>query len=196
MKKFVLAGAAAAVLVSAPAMAQQARGEFDRAQGITRGEVETRVRQVFARVDTNRDGFVTQAEAQAARQAFRANRQEQRQERREARFARLDTNRDGSISRAEFSARQERADQGDRRELRAERRAQRLERRGQRGGFAARLGGGRMFERLDTNRDGRVSLGEATSARLAAFDRADANRDGRVTREERRALRSERQGRG
>lgn len=187
MKKIVLLGAAAAALFTAPSLAQQARGGFDSGQGVTRAEVQTRVRDTFARIDTNRDGFVTQAEAQSFRGAARAERRERRGDRREERFAKLDANRDGSISRAEFFAKRERGD-------RAERRGNRLERRGQRGGFAARLGG-RMFERLDTNRDGRVSLAEATNARLAAFDRADANRDGRVTREERRALRAERQSR-
>jgi hypothetical protein len=199
MKKIILSGAAAAALIATPTFAQQAQGGFERGQGVTRAQVETRVRASFARVDANRDGFVTQTEAQSFRQNVRAERQENRAERREARFARLDANRDGSISRAEFFARRDRAEQGERRGLRAERRAERraarLERRGQRGGFAARLGNGRLFERLDGNRDGRVSLAEATAVRLRAFDRADANRDGRVTREERRALRADRQGR-
>ncbi len=188
MKKIILSGAAAAALIATPTFAEQAQGGFERGQGVTRAQVETRVRASFARVDANRDGFVTQAEAQSFRQDLRAERQENRAERREARFARLDANRDGSISRAEFFARRDRAEQGERRGLRAERH-------GQRGGCAARLGNGRLFERLDGNRDGRVSLAEATAVRLRAFDRADANRDGRVTREERRALRADRQGR-
>jgi hypothetical protein len=202
MKKIILMGAAAAALIATPIFAQQARGGFERGQGVTRAQVETRVRDMFARVDADRDGFVTQAEAQALRGATRGNRAERRQareERKQDRFARLDANRDGSISREEFFARPDRGDRAGRREARAERRAERqalrAERRGNRGGFAARLGGGRLFERLDADRDGRVSLAEATRARLAAFDRADANRDGRVTREERRAIRGDRQGR-
>lgn len=194
MKKIVLLGAAAAAMIAAPAIAQQARGGLDRGQGVTRAQVEAQVRDSFARVDSNRDGVVTKAEAQSFRGAIRAERRERREDRREERFAKLDTNRDGSISRAEFFVQRERGDRAERRGNRAERRADRLERRGQRGGFAARLGG-RMFERLDTNRDSRISLAEATNARLAAFDRADANRDGRVTREERRAVRAERQSR-
>lgn len=188
MKKIVLFGAAAAALIATPALAQQGRGGFERGAGVTRAEVETRVRDMFARLDANRDGFVTQAEAQAVRGAARAERQENRGQRREARFARLDANRDGSISRAEFLARPERG------ERRAERRAARLERRGQRGGLMARLGGKR-FERIDADKDGRISLAEVTMQRLQAFDRADANRDGRVTREERQAVRAERQAR-
>jgi hypothetical protein len=191
MKKIVLLGAAVAALIAAPTSAQQPGGGFERGPGVTRAQVETRVRDMFARVDANRDGFITQAEAQAFRSTARAGRQEQRQDRREERFASLDANRDGSISRAEFFAQRER---GDRAERRADR-AERVERQGQRGGFAARLGNGRLFQRLDSNRDSRVSLAEATAFRLQAFDRADANRDGRVTREERQAIRAERQSR-
>ena len=200
MKKIVLLSAAAAALIATPSLAQQGRGS-ERGAGVTRAEVQTRVRDMFARVDTNRDGFVTQAEAQAFRGAARADRQENRGERREARFARLDSNRDGSISRDEFFARATRGDhaergegRGLRNERRAERRAARLERRGQRGGMMARLGGKR-FERIDANKDGRISLAEVTTQRLRAFDRADSNRDGRVTREERQVTRAERQAR-
>lgn len=195
MKKIVLIGAAAAALIATPSLAQQVRGGFDRSAGVTRAEVQTRVRDMFARIDANRDGYVTQAEAQAFRGAMRGERHEARQDRREQRFARLDANRDGEISRAEFFAspqRAERAQRGERRGLRNERRADRLARRGQRGGMFARLGE-RRFDRIDVNNDGRISLAEATQLRLEAFDRADVNRDGRVTREESRAIRAGRQ---
>ena len=200
MKKIIYLGAAAAALIAAPGLAQQESG-FERGAGITRAQVETRVRDMFARVDSDRDGFITQAEAQAFRGAARAELRNDRGNRREARFARLDANRDGSISRDEFFARAgrgDRANEGERRGLRAERRAERraarLERRGQRGGMMARFGGKR-FERVDADKDGRISLAEVTTQRLRAFDRADANRDGRLTREERRAVRAERQAR-
>jgi Ca2+-binding EF-hand superfamily protein len=200
MKTIILLSAAAAALAAAPSLAQQGRG-VERSAGVTRAQVETRVRDMFVRVDANRDGSVTQAEAQAFRGAARAEPQNNRGERRESRFARLDANRDGSISRDEFFARARRGDRAEQGELRgvraerrAERRAARLERRGQRGGMMARLGG-KGFERIDANRDGRVTLAEATTQRLRAFDRADANRDGRLTREERQAVRAERQAR-
>ena len=41
-------------------------------------------------------------------------------------------------------------------------------------------------------RDGRISLAEATRARLERFDRVDQNDDGRITREEVQALRAQR----
>ena len=201
MKKIILFGAAAAALIATPTLAQQ-----DRAggAGVTRAQIQARVQQAFARVDVNRDGFVTQAEAQSVQGAAsgerRANRGERRAERREsrdARFAQLDANRDGQISRAEFFAPRQGAERGERREIRADRRAERLERRakrGNRGGMMARLTG-RRFDRVDANNDGRISLAEMTTLRLRAFDRADANRDGRLTREERRSVREARQAR-
>ena len=199
MNKIVLLGAAAVALIATPVLAQQARTGFQAGAGVTRAEVQTRVRDMFARVDANRDGYVTQAEAQTFRDSVRGERREARQDRKEARFARLDANRDGEISRAEFFAPRQRAERGERAERRgqraerrAERRAHRLERRGQRGGMFARLGE-RRFDRVDANNDGRISLAEVTELRLRAFDRADVNRDGRLTREERRSLRSARQ---
>ncbi len=191
MKKIILFGAAAAALVAMPALAQQAQGGFNGGAGVTRAQVETRTRAMFARVDVNRDGFVTQAEAQSVRGAIRARRNAERGERREALFARLDSNRDGEISRAEFFAPRQQAEGGERRGVRAERRAERMERRGNRG---LRFGA-RAFERMDMNKDGRVSLAEMTELRIRAFTRADVNRDGRVTPEERRSLRAARQNR-
>lgn len=189
MTKIFLIGAAAAALVAVPTLAQQ-RGD---GAAISRAQVEAQVRDGFAQVDSNRDGFVTRAEAEASRQARKAERQGDRGERRAARFAMLDSNRDGSISRAEFLAPRARSgDRAERREARAERRGSRMERRGQRGiGFGARA-----FERLDADRDGRVSLAEATAQRLQRFDRIDSNRDGTISREERRAARGERRQRG
>lgn len=201
MKKFVFAGAAFAVLGASAALAQPVQGPRN-AQPLTRAAVEQRVDAGFARVDANRDGFVTQEEARAVAQARRGQRgemrgvsQAQRGERRAERFAQLDTNRDGMISRAEFDSRQARGgDRSERREARAERRSERQGMRGQRrgggqgGGMFARFGGG-MFNQADANRDGRVSREEARSGALALFARMDTNRDGTVSVEERRAAR-------
>jgi hypothetical protein len=39
----------------------------------------------------------------------------------------------------------------------------------------------------DTNKDGKVSLSEATSRAVASFDRVDSNKDGVLTAQEARA---------
>lgn len=198
MKTFIYAGAAIAALAAMPALAvQQAPVRpAPQAQPMTRATVQTMVQTHFAQADADRDGFVTKAEAEASIGAMRARRQTMRAERRDDRFARLDANGDGSISRAEFDApRAERsADRAVRKAQRAERRADRMERRGDRRHRVAMRMGGRFganfFERADSDKDGRISLAEATAHPLARFDRIDANKDGTVSIEERRAMRA------
>jgi Ca2+-binding EF-hand superfamily protein len=187
MRNIILSGAALAALFATPALAQAGQNGVRAGQPVTRAIVETRVRERFARVDINRDGFVTQEEAQAFRATARTHRQGNRAERRqnrggnrEAMFTRLDVNRDGMISREEFN--QPRAggmQRGERRAMRAER--------GGAGGFGARA-----FTRLDTDGDRRISLAEATQGRLRMFEQTDINRDGQISPDERRARRAAR----
>lgn len=161
----------------------------------TRAEVVQRTRAMFARVDANRDGYITQEEGQALR--GRAMRNGGMRGQRMARaadparhaqmFDRLDTDRNNVISRDEWA----RAEA-----MRGERSAQRGERAGMRGQRMAMRGrmGGAMLRQADANRDQRISLAEAEAAALARFDRADANRDGRVTQQERQQMRQQWQG--
>ena len=190
MTKFLI-GAAALALV-APAVAQVAPAAPQRplpAQRIhTRAEIQATTAQMFARVDANRDGFVTKAEADAARTQFRSQFAARGGEKRGKAFDRIDANRDGSVSREEWDAR----------------RAQRQQRFAADGAKAPRAGmrgmrgmhglSGRMFEMADANRDGRVSLQEAQTAALQHFDMMDANRDGQVTPQERGQMRQQMRG--
>jgi Ca2+-binding EF-hand superfamily protein len=98
-------------------------------------------------------------------------------------FDRLDANRDGSISRAEFTAAPA---------LREQRHVARSGGKGERGMERSARGmglRGHMFDMADANRDGRVTMAEATAAAYRHFDMADANRDGQITRDERLQLR-------
>ena len=173
MKTAILAGVTAFAITAATlAIAQPAPSGAQAQQPTkhgmkapqTRADVAAKVRNRFTALDTNKDGFVTRQESEAAMAA-----------RFSQRFDRLDSNKDGQISRDEFSARPERRTEGPRAE------------RGQRGG--GRMGfAGRMFDMTDANKDSRVSLQEATDAALRHFDMADANKDGTVTPEERRQM--------
>jgi len=217
--KTILISTAALVAVAglAPVLAQTAAPPAKHAKmgmPTTRAEVAQKVQQHFARADSNRDGFVTRAEADAvthARHDRVAGRMENRGEKMFERFdsnkdgrvtkaeadavfatktvdiahagpgdvkpkhdwdalaARFDTDKDGAISKAEF-------DSGH---------AKRVDRVAD---HRSKLGlSGAMFAMADANKDGRVTLAEATAAATAHFDRVDTNRDGTLSPEERRA---------
>jgi Ca2+-binding EF-hand superfamily protein len=171
------ATAAASVAGIAPAIAQTAP-QVHRPmamQPMTRAQVVQRVQTHFAKLDSNKDGFVTKEEAQAARDARRVEVTKRVEARGNQRFDRLDANHDGSISRQEFdSARQAMASRGER--------GHRVAMRRMHGGMI-----GNLFKMADANKDSRVSLQEATSAAAAHFDAADLNHDGTLTPEEMRA---------
>jgi Ca2+-binding EF-hand superfamily protein len=198
MARLIVAGLLVAVatpLLAQPAPAPAPMAPMVMGQTITRAEVQTRVQTQFAKRDANRDGFLTTDEFRGQRQGMKMRQRGQmggQQAMRDpnAAFDRLDANRDGSISRDEF----------------ARNRVVRIERRvvanqpGQPGMENGRMRvmrggggmmGGAMLKMADTDRDGRVSLAEATAGALRHFDMMDSNRDGRITPEERAAGRAQ-----
>jgi len=227
MMKLLLGGAAAAVLVAiVPAVAQPAPPPppgvalgtapiapvpaVPRIQtqvfrmpmkAETRDDVIAHVREMFSKLDTNKDGFVTREEADAMHQAMAGEMSEKFARHfagggmphpdRGAMFDKLDKNKDGSISRQEFMS--AKPDVHEKRVF--------VMRDGE--GPVDIEGGpgkphvkimhmdmgmrmhGRMFESADANHDGKVSLQEMTNAALQHFDMADANHDGKLTPDER-----------
>jgi len=160
----------------------------------TRNGMVDKVRQHFARLDTDRDGYLTKAEAETGHSGMKAHRGQHAargaggQRDHGAMFDRLDGNRDGAISRQEFDSAHQ------------QRQAMRVDRNGDgrpdqrmggehRGKSGMRLGG-RMFDQADANHDSRVSLQEATGAALRHFDMADVNRDGTISPQEHQQMRS------
>jgi Ca2+-binding EF-hand superfamily protein len=158
-KKAMLIGGIAVLALAVPAIAQMAKP--DRPVQ-TRTEAEAKVRQHFAMIDADKDGFVTAQDMSAMRGAAMSKM-----------FERMDTDKNGSISRAEFDAMHTGGNH----------------RMG--GGHDMKMGrsGGRIMMMADTDKDGRVALTEAVNGAMAMFDKADANKDGTLTAEERRAAR-------
>jgi hypothetical protein len=168
---------------------------------MTRAEVSEHIRKLFARFDSNHDGFITREEIASASQAMMAMHRDMEKGfpghammmgDRSALFDRLDTNHDGTISRQEFMASQPQV---------REQRVIIMHPDGAKTGQSPMPGtqemrmhamggfGGHLFEMADANHDGRVSLEEAQAAALAHFDRADLNHDGKLTPEERQQAR-------
>src|SRR4051794_31922959 len=125
MKKLLLGGAAAtAILAVAPALAQtappppapapQMQMMRDPMKTQTRNAVVQHIREQFARLDTNRDGYLTREESDAGHKQMAGDMRERFANRladrgagpgsdRGAAFDRLDMNKDGVITRDEFA---------------------------------------------------------------------------------------------
>lgn len=186
MKSFLFAGAAAALLIAVPTLAQAPARHG--AQPVTLAAMQARAQARFAQTDSNRDGFLTQAEIRA--KAATRPTPEQRRARRAERLAHFDTDRDGTISPAERQAAVAARGGGDK--------AKRMERRGHRQAMRGARGlriNEQRFARLDADRDNRLSFAEVTARLAQRFQRLDSNRDGAVSVEERRSARAARRAR-
>jgi Ca2+-binding EF-hand superfamily protein len=194
----------AAPVAPAPPSAPQQRVEIMRIErgpmrAHTREDVVKHVRELFGRLDTNRDGFISREEADIVKLAMgddmrehfadRLAERDGRRPDRGAAFDRLDTNKDGMVSREEFMSAKPRTE--ERRMI-----VIREGVGGEAGGPAKmrmhRMGmglHGRLFDMADANHDGKVSLQEATDAALRHFDMADANHDGKITPDEHMQMR-------
>lgn len=195
MKTHLIAGLAAAAL-AAPvlALAQTPSGSppahhSSPGKSFTRAEVSQKLQQHFARLDADRDGFITRAEAEAGKEMRRSHRDQRSGKRGASIFDRLDTNKDGVVTRAEaepfFASRQvDIAHVGP-------------------GDSKPRRNWDALVSRHDSNKDGAISRAEFEAGRAQhaqkmaqrrpgggmhhaglggpMFERADANNDGRVS---------------
>ena len=174
---------------------QLSEAERKAAHEAMRAEMKTRMQarktEMLGKYDANKDGKLDTAERQAMRQAFLADHPEmaaKRKEMRDQRFSRMDTDKNGQISRSEFDAA----------------RGQGFEGRGgpgHEGRHGGKHGGkwdgkrGDMMAKLDTNKDGQISLAEMRAQATTMFDRVDANKDGKIDASERAAMRGKAGGR-
>jgi len=189
-----------------PPMAERMQMRIMSDRVMTRDDAVRHVRELFAKLDTNHDGFITREELEAFHHKMAGMEgmgRDMAQRFREhplpvpdraAMFDKLDTNHDGVISRQEYmTARPEIRE----RQVFIMRNGSAPGGPGEAGmprmmamhmhGAGMHMGGfgSRMFEMADTNHDGRVSLQEAEAAALAHFDKADLNHDGKITPDER-----------
>lgn len=180
-----IAGAALSATLAAAAFAAAPDGPPK-----TRAEVQAKVAEHFKKADTNSDGFVTKAEVDATRAAMKAKWTERRGERRAEHFAKLDADKNGALSKEEFAAPRERADHGGHRGgpdgMRGHGGHRGHGMMGHHGGMGM---GGMWFERADANKDGKVSLAEASAGALAMFDKVDTDKNGTISSAEHEAAR-------
>ena len=201
-----MAGGAA---YAAPQPAQKAK----TAKTEARSEVQARSKAMFARLDTNHDGFITDAEVAAGLSAGsgppRSSSRETRQKFRSGQDVRAARHQQGRQGHRGGSAGQdERAQDGQGqargRQAGVARLFARVDSnkdgaitlaelsaapRPQQPGVrkAAMNRGGQFLDVADSNKDGKVSLAEMQAVAFQQFDRADANHDGKVTPEERKS---------
>jgi Ca2+-binding EF-hand superfamily protein len=139
---------------------------------VTQKEAEDAAGNLFDRLDANHDGAVTREESDAGAQAIR-------HEMLTAHFKQLDANGDGHLTQDEAKIPQrffDRLDTNNDHVLSLDE-------------FLAQpdFGGKRRefeFDRADANHDGQVTRAEALQAAKARFEKLDTNHDGVVTREE------------
>ncbi|MBB6124154.1 EF-hand domain-containing protein [Sphingobium subterraneum] len=178
MRKIWLLGGVAA-LVAVPVIA----AEMAPGKTIVRSEVEGKVKEHFAEVDANHDGAITPEEMRAMREHKRADSLD-------AHFKRLDTDGNGSISRAEFNAGHAAMGPMVEPPMAHGGEGHGPGPGGPMGGMHG-MGGMMMFQQADANKDGKVTLAEATAGALRLFDMVDTNKDGSVTPDERRGFRDQ-----
>jgi Ca2+-binding EF-hand superfamily protein len=195
-----------------PAKSAQPAPKARTPQPVTRATVQARIAKAFAKLDTNHDGFITKDELSAI-DAQREQKIEQRAQKFDPSkaFARLDANHDGKITTAEaqaarsqakgaqpaqppaaFTGALARADSNkDNVITRAEfdTLGQQIKARMEKAAVATGGMADRFIAKLDTNKDGKVSLAEMQQSALAQFDRLDLNHDGTITPQERQQAR-------
>ncbi len=122
---------------------------------LARAAFMQRVDAIFVGADTNKDGFANRPELEAAQTKELQGRKAAVIRQREAAFKQLDKDNNGSLTVAEFNAVVVAA--------------------------PLRTDAPGALSRLDTNKDGKVSLAENRAPAMAQFDRADTNKDGTLS---------------
>ena len=146
--------------MASPALPQANAAPPKGPQPMSRTVFMSRVESAFVAADTNKDGFTDRAEIEAAEAKAMAARKSNQVKQREAAFRQLDKDKNGSLSLQEFNSAAP--------------------------GQNAKPNAAPAIARLDTNKDGKISLAESRTPAEAQFSRLDTNKDGILSVEEQR----------
>lgn len=180
MKRLIMAGLLSGTLAAGGIAYAQAGSEqrgpgrhmlfdaldSDKDGTITRAEAVAAAEKRFAETDTDRNGVISQAERDAMHEKMR-----------EEHFKRMDTDGNGQLSREEFRAAHDRM----RSAMGADEKGE-----GSMGKHRHHHGMGMMGKGMG-RMQGDISKEQFLARPLAMFDRIDANKDGRITAQERDA---------
>lgn len=144
-----------------PPLAAQTSSAANAPQPMPRTSFMQRIDSAFVTADANKDGFADRAELEAAQVKGLNARKAALLRQNEAIFKSIDKDNSGTLTLQEFNARLVAAP------IRTETPA--------------------VLARLDTNKDGKISLAENRAPALAQFDRADTNKDGILSVAEQKA---------
>lgn len=196
LKTALIASGAALLIAAGP------KADINQDGQVTKAEFTQAAESRFFETDTNNDGFISEAERDARREARRENRSDKR-------FAKLDTNSDGFISKDEMKAAGDKraARRDELREKRMERfdtnldgklsDAERVVMKAEREDKKSMRQDKRKERRADrpkpdANGDGFVSMAEHMAITEQLFARMDANGDGVLTKGEGRKRKGKR----
>jgi hypothetical protein len=179
-----------AALIAVPVLAapggDRNMGDANKDGVLTRAEAEAHAKAMFVKLDVNKDGKLDQADRAARHAEKRAQMFDRLDANKDGSISKAEWDQADAArqaKRAEWKAK--RGERAGAPGNGAERHAMRGHHGGKRGGH----GGPGGWMKADANGDKAISQAEFVAGALARFDRMDANKDGKVTAEERQVMR-------
>jgi len=182
-----------AALIAVPVLAapggDRNMGDANKDGVLTRAEAEAHAKAMFVKLDVNKDGKLDQADRAARHAEKRAQMFDRLDANKDGSISKAEWDQADAAreaKRAEWKAK--RGERAGAPGEGGERHAMRGHHGGKRGGHGGHGGPGGWMK-ADANGDKAISQAEFVAGALARFDRMDANKDGKVTAEERQAMR-------
>ena len=193
MKKKMTLLTLGAALIAVPVLAapggDRNMGDANKDGVLTRAEAEAHAKAMFVKLDVNKDGKLDQADRAARHAEKRAQMFDRLDANKDGSISKAEWDQADAAreaKRAEWKAK--RGERAGAPGEGGERHAMRGHHGGKRGGHGGHGGPGGWMK-ADANGDKAISQAEFVAGALARFDRMDANKDGKVTAEERQAMR-------